>query len=198
DTTAIKYLENDIAYLNNGLITTEILKMHQEKLKKSKGIILDCRNYPKEFLVFKLTPYLLPESTSFVKFTKTNNQNLGDFVFTEELKVGDHNPDYFKGKVAILINENTQSSAEYHVMAYQTAPKAQIFGSQTAGADGNVSQFILPGGLYTMISGIGVYYPDGRETQRVGIAPDQVVKPSIIGIRAGRDEVLEEAIKFLK
>ena len=198
DSTAIKYLENDIAYLNNGLITSEILELHQERLKKSKGIVLDCRNYPKEFLVFKLTPHLLPKPTSFVKFTKSDYQNLGNFVFTPELKVGENNPDYFKGKVAILINENTQSSAEYHVMAYQTAPKARIFGSQTAGADGNVSQFILPGGLYTMISGIGVYYPDGRETQRIGIVPDQVVKPSVQAIREGRDEVLEQAIEFLQ
>ena len=61
--------------------------------------------------------------------------------------------------------------------------------------DGNVSQIVLPGGLNTMISGIGVFYPDMRPTQRVGIVPDIEVRPTIAGVRAGRDEVLEEALR---
>jgi C-terminal processing protease CtpA/Prc len=46
-----------------------------------------------------------------------------------------------------------------------------------------------------MISGIGVFYPDKRPTQRIGILPDVEIKPTIAGIRSGRDEVLEEAIR---
>ena len=46
-----------------------------------------------------------------------------------------------------------------------------------------------------MISGLGVFYPDKRPTQRVGIVPDVEVKPTVAGIRAGRDEVLEEALR---
>ena len=46
-----------------------------------------------------------------------------------------------------------------------------------------------------MISGIGVYYPDGEETQRIGIVPDIEVKPTVEGIRTGRDELLERAIE---
>jgi C-terminal processing protease CtpA/Prc len=48
------------------------------------------------------------------------------------------------------------------------------------------------------ISGIGVYYLDGRETQRIGIVPDIEVKPTIKGIREGRDELLEKAIEIIR
>lgn len=72
-----------------------------------------------------------------------------------------------------------------------------IVGSTTAGADGNVSSIVLPGGLQTMISGVGVYYPDGTETQRIGIVPDIIVKPTIEGIKIGKDEVLEKAIELI-
>ena len=48
-----------------------------------------------------------------------------------------------------------------------------------------------------MISGIGVYYPDGKETQRIGIIPDIEIKPTIKGIREGRDELLEKAISII-
>jgi C-terminal processing protease CtpA/Prc len=46
-----------------------------------------------------------------------------------------------------------------------------------------------------MISGIGVFYPDKKPTQRIGIVPDIEIQPTIAGIRAGRDEVLEEALR---
>jgi len=45
-----------------------------------------------------------------------------------------------------------------------------------------------------MITGIGVFYPDRRPTQRIGIVPDLVVRPTIAGIREGRDEVLEAGV----
>lgn len=48
-----------------------------------------------------------------------------------------------------------------------------------------------------MISGIGVYYPDGIPTQRVGIVPDIRVEPTIDGIKNKRDEVLEKAIEVI-
>ena len=50
----------------------------------------------------------------------------------------------------------------------------------------------------TSITGLGVYYPDGRETQCIGIIPDIEVKPTIEGIKQGKDEVLERAIKFIE
>lgn len=82
-------------------------------------------------------------------------------------------------------------------MAFRVAPEAIVIGSTTAGADGNVSEFYLPGGIKTMISGIGVYYPDGKETQRIGIIPDIEVKPTIEGIKLNKDEVLEKAVDII-
>ena len=48
-----------------------------------------------------------------------------------------------------------------------------------------------------MISGIGVFYPDKKPTQRLGIIPDIVAKPTIEGIRSGRDEVIEAALRHI-
>ena len=82
-------------------------------------------------------------------------------------------------------------------MAFKAGNNTTVIGSTTAGADGNVSTILLPGGLRTMISGIGVYYPDGTETQRIGIVPDIEVKPTISGIRNEKDELLEKAIELI-
>ncbi len=100
--------------------------------------------------------------------------------------------------MALLIDEGSVSSAEFHTMAWRLAPEARVFGHPTAGADGNVNTFTLPGGLRTGFSGIGIYWPDGSETQRTGILPDTVVTPTVQGIRDGRDEVLEAAVNWLE
>ena len=96
-----------------------------------------------------------------------------------------------------MVNETTQSQAEYTAMALRVAPQAKVIGSQTAGADGNLSEIFFPGDIRTMISGIGVNYPDGTETQRIGILPDIEVKPTLIGIRNGKDEILERALEYI-
>ena len=43
----------------------------------------------------------------------------------------------------------------------------------------------------------GGNYPNGDETQRIGIVPDIEVKPTVKGIRAGKDELLEKAIEII-
>ena len=44
----------------------------------------------------------------------------------------------------------------------------------------------------------GIVYPDGTESQRNGVKIDIEVKPTINGLRAGRDEVLEKALEIAK
>lgn len=191
-----KLLPGNIGYITLANIKEEDISEIKKTFKETKGIIIDIRNYPNTFVPFSLGSYFVDEPTSFVKFTTGNPDNPGEFVFLEGPKItSDHNS--YKGKLVILVNENSQSQAEYTAMAFHAVKNATIVGSTTAGADGNVSTIFLPGGLKTMISGIGIYYPNGKETQRVGIVPEIVVKPTIKGILNGKDEVLERAIKVI-
>ena len=56
---------------------------------------------------------------------------------------------------------------------------------------------LLPGGVCSFFSSIGIYYPDGTETQRVGIIPDIYVWSTVKGIKDGRDELLEKALELI-
>ncbi|WP_372628203.1 S41 family peptidase [Arsukibacterium sp.] len=196
--TAFQHLAPDIGYIRMDKINEVDLKQMMAALADTKGLIIDIRNYPSKYVVYSLSNYLYPEPYDFVQFTQMHLTNPGQFNRAESLSVGHNNPAYYKGKVVILINEQTQSLAEYTTMAFQGAPKATVIGSTTSGADGDVSYFMLPGGHYTALSGVGVFYPDGTPTQRIGIVPDIEVKPTIAGIAAGRDEQLERAIEFIK
>jgi C-terminal processing protease CtpA/Prc len=179
----------------------------------AKGIIIDIRNYPASFVPFSLGNYFTSKRKPFARFTTANLNNPGEFNFSHNVSFLDNNAgnryssnifetprseEYFQGKLVVIVNEETISQAEYTAMAFRAGDNTVIIGSQTQGADGNVSFIPLPGGLKAGISGIGVYYPDGRGTQRIGIVPDIEVKPTIQGIREGRDELLEKAIEIIK
>lgn len=191
-----KMLKGNIGYITLANITEMDIPEIKKLFKDTKGIIIDIRNYPSIFVPFALGSYFVTEPTSFAKFTQGNLDNPGEFTFKE----GDiiQSDEYrYKGKLVVLVNEKSQSQAEYTAMAFRAAKNTTIVGSMTAGADGNVSTILLPGGLSTMISGIGVYYPNGTETQRIGIVPDVTVKPTIEGVKNGKDEVLEKAIEII-
>lgn len=187
-------LSGDVAYLKLSSFKIADVPRYLDSAAGTRGMIIDIRNYPSEFAVFALGQSLVDKPTGFARFTVADLENPGAFHWgvTETLHP---QPPHYSGKIVILVDEVSQSQAEYTTMALRTAPGAIVVGSTTAGADGNVSNFALPGGLSTMISGIGVFYPDGKPTQRIGILSDIEAKPTIEGIRAGRDEVLEAGIR---
>jgi C-terminal processing protease CtpA/Prc len=187
-------LSNDVAYLKLSSIAVADVARYVESAAGTKGLIIDIRNYPSAFVVFELGRRLVAEPTPFARFTSGDMRNPGAFRWGTPLSLSPQAPRY-SGKVVILVDEVSLSQAEYTTMAFRVAPDAKVVGSTTAGADGNVSAIPLPGGVRSMISGIGVFYPDKRPTQRIGIVPDVEVKPTIAGIRAGRDEVLEAGIR---
>ncbi len=100
-------------------------------------------------------------------------------------------------KVILLMNECTISHLETTIMSLESAPKAMVIGTASNGANGDVTKITLPGGIDTYMSGIAFDYSDGKQMQRVGITPDIVVEPTVEGIAAGRDELMEKAIDLI-
>ncbi len=194
---AFQMLRENVAYLKLSAVKAADTAEYVKKASTARGWIIDIRNYPSEFVVFALGRLLVESETPFVRITVGDLSNPGAFHWRGSEPTLTPDRPHYSGKLAILVDEVSQSSAEYTAMAFRAAPGATVIGSTTAGADGNVSQFPLPGGLRSMISGIGIFYPDKQPTQRVGIVPDIEVKPTIAGIRAGKDEALEEALRWI-
>ena len=193
-------LSDDIGYINIGKIKADSLPVIFKKFRYTKGIIIDIRNYPNEFMPYAMGKYLKPVHTPFTRYTGPDYKNPGGFKLIGYISNGATETDSietYKGLIIILVNEQTQSSAEYTAMALRTAPRATVMGSQTAGADGDISRVPFPGGFYSAFSGLGIYYPDGKETQGVGIVPDINVYPTQKGIATGKDEVLEKAKEYI-
>jgi len=189
-------LNQDIGYIFPAKYKNNDLPAIKELFKNTKGMIIDLRCYPSDFMPFTFGSYIKGKSTPFVKFSRGELSLPGLFTYSSALNNGGGG-DSYQGKIVVIVNSSTQSQAEYTTMAFQSDPNVTVIGSTTSGADGNVSTIILPGGISTMISGIGVFYPDGTPTQRVGVKIDKLMKPTIKGIREGRDELLEAAKQII-
>jgi hypothetical protein len=192
-----RLLTPEVAYIKLSSIKVADLPAYFEKAKNTKGLIVDIRNYPSEVVPFVMGAYFAAKPTPFVTFSFPDLANPGAFLIRDGQLI-EPGPVHYGGKVAILVDETSQSQAEFTAMALRAMPNAVVVGSTTAGADGDFSSIPLPGNLNTQISGLGVFYPDHRPTQRIGIVPDVVAKPTVQGIAAGRDEVLETAMRLVE
>ncbi len=189
-----KEISDEIGYINmqnvEGKDIADIFKSFENK----ESIIIDLRNYP-AFIYKLFSRYLNSEKRDFTKIYSPNINYPGRFIYKENLQTRGSKKAY-KGKVILLVNDKSISRSEFTAMAFQTADNVITVGNQTAGADGDIVRFDYLGGFTTSISGNGILYPDGSETQRKGVKIDIEVCPTIDGLRLGRDEILEKAIEL--
>ncbi|OVE57609.1 S41 family peptidase [Chryseobacterium mucoviscidosis] len=192
-----KFLDDEkkMGYVNMGLIKRSDLNDMFENMKNTESIIFDSRNYP-NMTILPLSRLLLPENKIYYEFIFPETNYLSKF-YRRKNNIGRNNPDYYKGNVVVLVNEVTQSQAETTVMMFKQHPKAKVIGGYTSGANGDVISFNIAG-LKTCFTGLGAYYPNGKETQRIGIIPDIIVRPTVKGIQQGKDEIMERALEYLK
>lgn len=171
------------------------LARHEKEMKRCEGLIIDLRTGFSGEGLGELGEFFLPWPTSVAKFSSPDCTLPGRFI-QKGLRAwfGNRRNEHYHGKVVIMVNERTQSNLEYKAMIIAAAHQAHVIGSQTAGADGNVTQLTLPGGGLLIFTGLGVYYPNNVCTQRRGITVDINVQPSVESILAEKDVVLETAL----
>lgn len=193
-----RFLTPDVGYIDMARIKGAKLALIMQTFARTKGIVVDQRNYPGEFVATYFPQFLLARPVAFARFTRYDATCPGRFLWEPADTIKPLSTKPYTGRVVVLVNEVSRSQAEFAAMAVQATPHGTLLGSQTAGADGNASAITLPGGLRTLMTGIGAYYPDGRETQRVGLRLDVPVRPTVAGIRAGRDELRDRAVELIE
>jgi len=195
DTVEWRKWDCNVGYVNMGKLQPSSVTAMFDALRETSAIIFDVRNYPNG-TANMIADLFSRDSHCFVKFTQPDARYPGAFSWHYSFVGRSGNPLFYKGKVIILCDQQTQSHAEYSCMILQSLPNAVVVGSSTAGADGNVAAFRISNDIRAGYTALGTYYPDGSQTQKIGIVPDSVVYPTAEGIRRGRDEVLEKALEI--
>jgi carboxyl-terminal processing protease len=186
--------DKNFGYMSVGAILPEDVDSLFSKLENVDFWIIDSRSYPRGTHQY-FENYLFSSTFHNANFLVPDVRYPGHMSWQEMFSTASL-PINFEKPYALLFDERTQSSSEFLVMTLEANERAVKIGSQTSGADGNASYIYLPFETEAVITMLGVFYPDYSPTQRIGIIPDIEVKPTIQGIREGRDEVIEAAINY--
>lgn len=200
-------IEGNIGVINPAFMDLKMGTVHgndvkwvtvMNDLKNTDGLILDFRQYPARSWMY-MPPYVFDEPEVGLLAASFSEAVPGVFLkepvynFNSKPRSAYH----YDKNIVILIDEHSQSASEYATMLLRNGENVTVMGENTVGSNGFCLVLPLPGGDLMMFTAQGIYTPDGGQTQRIGLAPDIEVKRTIQGIKEGRDEVKEAAIKYL-
>lgn len=193
-------LNGNIGLLNPAALQAGSLSSLMNKLMSTDGLIIDLRQYPSNYVVYDLAEYLVDGVNPFLICAVPTENEPGAFLKNKKYsgKQENANVERYEKPVVVLMNEKTQSQAEYTIMSIRNGENVTVMGENSVGSDGDVAYLPLPGGMNLSFSSQGIYTSDGGQTQRVGLAPDIEVHPTIEGIKEGRDELMEAAIAYIQ
>nr|WP_068892956.1 S41 family peptidase [Pedobacter panaciterrae] len=198
DDARIRKLNNGIYYINIGNTEMKDITAILPELSTAKGIVCDLRGYPKGN--HQLISYLLNTEDNdkwmfvpriiYPDYEKVTYQDLG-----WNMKPA---APHINAKVVFLTGGGAISYAESYMGFIKHYKLATIVGQPTAGANGNVNSFALPGNYTIRFTGMKVKLHNGEQLHSLGIQPDVLVEQSISGVSKGKDEYLEKALELLK
>jgi C-terminal processing protease CtpA/Prc len=203
ESPAFRMLEGNVGYVDLTRLGVGQVDAMFDQLGATRALVLDMRGYPRG-TAWAIAPRINVKGATgaalfarnVVTGTRVGEQEKTRLTFQQ--KIPETDKPIYQGRIVMLIDEFALSQAEHSGLFFEAATDLTYVGSPTAGANGDVTRFSLPGGIYVSFTGHEVRHSDGRQLQRVGLQPDVAVRPTLAGIRSGRDEVLERALQLLE
>lgn len=192
-------IADGIYYVNLSASSMSEIDTLMPDLARARGVICDLRGYPN--FNHQLISHLLvaPDtSTHWMAIPKTiypdRRQPAGYEYYGWRLQP---QQPHIAGRVVFLTDGRAISYAESYMSFIEHYRLADIVGEPTAGTNGNVNVFTLPGGYRIAWTGMKVTKHDGSRHHGVGIQPTVTVHRTLQGIRLGEDEQLNAAVNLI-
>lgn len=198
----IRVLPGNVGYIDLDRLPLTMVDSAFRMLAGTKAIVLDDRGYPLG-TAWAIAPRLNVHGNGVTaaKFKRLIVSS-PDTARTRTYEFDQPIPSVpsavkYTGRTVMLVDERTISQAEHTGLFFESANGTEFIGSPSMGANGDVTNFFIPGNIGITFTGHDVRHADGRQLQRVGLVPQVAASPTIAGIRAGRDEVLETALRYV-
>jgi hypothetical protein len=198
----IEALSDGTYYVDLGRAGMNDLEKVIERLAVAPRIVFDLRGYPNGNDA--ILSYLLTTPADFSEGMKIPRLIRPDHVpasivgwRTEKAEVPVLAP-HIRGRVAFLTGPAARSYAESVMSIVEHYHLGEIVGAATAGTNGNIVEITAPTGCRTIFTGMRVSKRDGTPHHLVGVRPTILASQTIAGVIAGRDEVLEKALAYVR
>jgi C-terminal processing protease CtpA/Prc len=195
----ISELKPGVFYVALDRIKDEDFQAALPQLEKASGIIFDLRGYPS--VSPTVISHLIDAPATSPRWmvpiiTRPDRLDIVDYDTRGRWDVKPSAP-RLKAKLAFLTDGRAISYAESYMGIIEAYKLAEIVGEPTAGTNGNVNPFTLPGNYTIVWTGMKVLKHDGSQHHGIGILPTVPVSRTIKGVREKRDEQLERAIEVV-
>jgi C-terminal processing protease CtpA/Prc len=195
----IHEVRSGIHYVDLDRITSQDWQRSLSVLERARGIIFDLRGYPVSAPV--VATHLIDRHSTSAHWkvpVVTLPDRLGrpEYLSLPRWDLMPTTP-RLRARVAFIADARAISYAESILGIIEAYRLADIVGQATAGTNGNVNAFSLPGGYRISFTGMRVLKHDGSQHHGTGIRPTVPASRSIQGVRDGRDELLECAISVV-
>lgn len=195
----ISMIKEGIFYVDLDRASMADIDERIHEIAESKGVIFDLRGYPNAN--HDIIDHLIDAPVKSPRYHTPQliYPDLENIVSYDTSQRHSYQPSEprIKGNVVFLTDETAQSYAESVMSIIEHYKLADIVGSPTSGANGNVNYFFAMGGFTIPWTGMKVLKHDYSQHHSIGIQPTVLVKPTLKGIREGRDEVLDKAVEIL-
>lgn len=190
-------LEPGVMYVDLERASEADIKAAEAQLESARGIVFDLRGYPK-------TSYYLAHLTSQMALSPHFDRPI--YMRPDQDRADWDKAGWGIAPITPRWTENIVFIADLPAISYSETVLGVIKGNRlgtivgepTAGANGNISAAYLPGNYGFIWTGMRTLNRDGSQHHLIGILPDVPVSPTIEGIRAGRDEMLEKALEIVR
>ncbi|MDB4908871.1 MAG: family peptidase [Gemmatimonadetes bacterium] len=192
---AIREVSEGVMYVDLARTSDPQLSAAMPKLLAAKGLIVDIRNHPRAntmTLLSHLSSDTLLSDHFESPLIREPDGRMGEFVDNPWV-IPPQAPRY-AGKLAVLVGPAAVSSSESTLGIVEHYHLGALVGAPSAGTNGNVNMFWVPGRYQVVFTGMRVRKRNGGVHHGVGVQPTIPVARTIRGVIEGRDEVLERAI----
>lgn len=199
---AIEQPNDKIIYINPFLATSENVQKEFDKILESKHLIIDLRSYP-NFAPVKDIFKHLPISNGLGKglilsypLNMYPAQEYKYHIWQSPLTIP--KKPFIDADITVLISSSTESRGETFASYFKHAGATLIGDGNTAGASGGIDWFTTPGKIKIWLTTSYTLRQNGEEMQSIGITPDVLVRHSEQGLKEGKDQIYEAALKRTK
>lgn len=199
---SIERLDDGVYYVDLGRASMADIDAVMDRLAAAPGVVFDLRDYPNSN--HQVLSHLLTrpdDSTAWMAVPHVIRPDHAPGAVVGWHTHGWQMPvlqPHIAGRVAFLTGPGAASYAESVMGLVKHYRLGEIVGSATAGTNGNIGVIAMPTGCHLRFTGMRVTKHDGTQHHLVGVQPTIRASQTIAGVAAGRDEVLEKALVYVR